>query len=136
MRMLNALAAACFFLIASSSYAAGPAPALHGDVPPSMHEMRDKIKNMSEEERKAFFAQKKTEWDAMSKEQKLAEIEKRRAERIKMMEDEWNTMSDDEKIAHVEKKMKGMAEGKGCHGMWHHGPEGMKPGQNAPHAAE
>lgn len=73
-----------------------------GLSPKAMHE---KIKSMSDQERTAFFAERKAQWDAMSKQEKLVEIDKRRSERIKYMEDRWNHMSDDEKIAHVEKRM-------------------------------
>lgn len=47
---------------------------------------------------------RKAAWEAMSKEEKLAKIEKRRAEKKEKMDAKWASMSDDEKIQFVEEK--------------------------------
>lgn len=80
------------------------------------HEMHEKYKNMSPEERKAHFEQKRAEWEAMSKEEKVQKIEQKRAEKLKYMEEKWNGMTDDQKIEHVENKMKRWKERAGKHG--------------------
>lgn len=77
---------------------------------------RERYKNMSDDERKAFHEKRKEKWQGMSKEEKLEVIEKRRAEKIKKMEEKWNSMSDDEKISFVEKRMKGHHGGRAGYG--------------------
>ena len=47
-------------------------------------------------------------WQSMSKEEKLAAIETRRAERIKKREEKFNAMTDQEKVALVNDKFKKM----------------------------
>ena len=78
---------------------------------------------MSPEERKAFFENRKAEWEKMSDADKLKKIEEHRAKRkayFEQKEAEWEKMSDAEKIKHVEEKMKRMHDGK----KGHHGPRG------------
>ena len=70
----------------------------------------EKYKELSPEQREKFHTERKAKWDAMSKEEKLATIEKRQAEKKKRMEEKWNSMSDDEKITFVEKRMQKRAE--------------------------
>lgn len=97
----------------------------------SYKERKEKIKEMSAEERKAYFDNRQEQWNAMGKEEKLKVIEERRTERMKRYEEKWQGMSDDEKIEHVEKKMQrwkdkaakkdGHHDDKDDHG--HHGPD-------------
>lgn len=47
---------------------------------------------------------RKAAWEAMSKEEKIAEIEKKRAEKRAKSDEKWSSMTDDEKIAFVEEK--------------------------------
>lgn len=71
---------------------------------------REKIKAMSPEERRQFMQDRKAQWEAMSDAEKVEIIEKRRAERIKHMDERWENMSDQEKIEHVERRMQKKAE--------------------------
>ncbi|MCI5049358.1 MAG: hypothetical protein MRY32_03395 [Rickettsiales bacterium] len=85
--------------------------------------MREKIKNMSPEERAAFHKERKEKWEKMSKEEKLQTIEEKRQKRLEKMEERWESMSDDEKIKHVEQKMERRKKFKGHkppHGGGHH----------------
>lgn len=121
----HSLSMAVYGLLASALLAVSAQAGDHGDW--HRGPMYEQIKSMSDAEREAFFTERKAKWDAMSKEEKLAEIEKRRAERIKWMEDKWGSMSDDEKIKHVERKMEHMRKG-GCM----KGMRGSKNKESAP----
>ncbi len=63
----------------------------------------DKYKDMTPEQRKAYFAERKAKWDAMSDSEKIKVIEEKRSQRLKDMDAKWQTMNDREKIEHVEK---------------------------------
>ena len=73
---------------------------------PDMNQEGKKVKHMTPQERKAFHQERKEKWKAMSAQEKLEVIEKKRSQRIKRMNDTWENMSDDEKIKHVEERMK------------------------------
>lgn len=96
--LLSILALISFIATAPLAYAEPPQGGGEG--------MKEKMKNMTPEEREAFHKERKAKWNAMSKEEKLKEIEERRSKRLKKMKETWNAMSDDEKITHVENKMK------------------------------
>lgn len=93
---------------------------------------REKMKNMSPEDREKFMQERKAKWDALSKEEKLKMIEERRKQR----EARWNAMSDDEKIEHVEKKMKRMEDRYNKKGGKHDGPKGDGPKGDGPKGGE
>ena len=103
------------------------APALAGDFGDDKREMRttrEEIGKMTPEQIKEFFEKKKAEWQKLSKEAKVRIIEKRRAERIKKMDEHWDSMNDDEKIEFVEKRMEKMRK----HGFGKHGFKGKHGG--------
>jgi predicted Fe-S protein YdhL (DUF1289 family) len=90
-------------------------PALAAETPTAETDLSKPVpsaeyKQLSPEQREKFHQERKAKWDAMSKEEKLATIEKRHAAKKAKMEEKWNSMSDDEKIAFVEKRMQKRAE--------------------------
>ena len=76
-------------------------------------EKRINFKDLSPQQRKEYVAKEKAAWNKLTKEQKLAAIEKKRAEklqkmvqRIKAENEKWLKLSADDKIAMQDKRMK------------------------------
>lgn len=91
-------------------------PSMAADTTATTKLSKEEFKKLTPEQKEAFKAKKKAEWQKLSKEEKLKLIEERRQKRIKKMDDKWAKMSDDEKIKFVEERM----ERKGKHGGKHH----------------
>jgi hypothetical protein len=68
------------------------------------------FKGLSDKEKKAFVDDRLTKWKAMTRDEKLAHIEKRRAERIKRLEEHYKGMSDADKVKFVDEKYKTLRE--------------------------
>ncbi len=105
MRFIKPLALSAFILLSSQSLYAqpqeeggfdGPMGGHHGGNFDGGGERGDNFKDLKEK------------WQSMSKEEKLAAIETRRAERLKKREEKFNTMTDQEKLALVNDRFKKM----------------------------
>ena len=110
----------CSAIIAASLWA-GQAMADDGCMPPMQH--KGEMENKSEEERRAFFEERKAKWEGMSDAEKVEMIEEKRKERMATMESHWDGLSDAEKVRCAEEQMKKFGDHKGDG----RGPHGKRP---------
>jgi hypothetical protein len=104
MKKLLTIAALSLFIATPALAESAPAK----PVPVKSEITKDEKPNfrkMSKEQKQKFFAEKEAAWAKMSREEKLAELNKRHEERAAKMQANWAKMSDDEKLEQHDKRI-------------------------------